>query len=429
MIALLESNLITLGAFVILLLCIFILLSYTLRLKKKYLTQKKLEQEERLKINNSIDFITTLSHELRTPLYAVTAISKSLLEDSPRKDQEEDLKILNQASSYLVKLINDALLIKKIDENKLNLQQEVFDLSQLLNQVCQTVKKQVSAAHTPIHFNVVPKTPHSLIGDALKITQILINLLNNAIKFGNQNPIDLTVKCLEETEKDCILSFSVKDRGMGIKEKEQAKVLERFYQLGNKAKAYGSGLGLSIVVQLLKIMNSELKLKSKENHGSKFSFNLHLKKADVTTLNTSINLSPTQLNNLRGMRILVVDDNLVNQRVTIKALQNIGVVGVSCDNGEKAIQLIKEEPFDGVLMDLLMPEMTGQESTQVIRSFNSEIPIVALTAVDKEKHWKELSLLGFNTILNKPYEQKDLYRVLVAIQEAAKRHESLLHHL
>ena len=372
----------------------------------------KNEKERRknsLKLEEALAFNTTLSHELRTPLYAVIAISKSLLQSSPKATQIEDLQILERASNYLVKLINDSLLLKKIDAKKLSQHQESFDLDRLVYQVSKTVEKQIVTKGTEIVINIDPKIPNHLNGDPVKLTQILINLLNNAVKFGEKKPIYIEVVAQNIYEKNCVICFKIIDHGKGILKEDQGKILKHFHQLESKNKSFGSGLGLTIVVALLKILNSELVIKSTVNKGSEFSFILNFG-YELQPIKKSITVDTTAL---KDLTVLVVDDNLINQVITIKTLEKFGVKAMPCHSGSEAIELVASNSFDLVLMDLYMPVMTGEEATKKIRSTNKSIPIVALTALEKDNHWAELSDLGFSAMLHKPYEEDALYKVLL----------------
>lgn len=373
------------------------------------LKNEKEKRKNTLKLAETLAFNTTLSHELRTPLYAVIAISKSLLENAPKATQIEDLQILERASNYLVKLINDSLLLKRIDAQKLSLHQESFDIDRLVHQVAKTVEKQIAFSDVKIIIKIDPTIPNHLIGDPVKLSQILINLLNNAAKFGEKKPVYIEVVAQNIYEKNCVIYFKIIDHGKGILKEDQGEILKHFHQLESKNKSFGSGLGLPIVVALLKILNSDLVIKSTVNKGSEFSFSLNFK-INSKGIKDNLKVNKTAL---KDLIVLVVDDNQINQVITIKTLEKIGIKAMSCHSGLEAIQLVASNSFDLVLMDLRMPVMTGEEATKKIRSTNKSIPIVALTALEKDNHWKELSDLGFSAMLHKPYEEKELYKVLL----------------
>ena len=381
------------------------------------LKNEKQRRKNTLKLEETLAFNTTLSHELRTPLYAVTAISKSLLHSSPNPSQIEDLQILERASNYLVKLINDSLLLKKIDAKKLSNHQESFDLDRLVYQVSKTVEKQIASSDIEIILKIDPSIPNHLIGDPVKLSQILINLLNNAAKFGEKKPVYIDVVAQNIYEKNCVICFKIIDHGKGILKEDQGKILKHFHQLESKNKSFGSGLGLTIVVALLKILNSELVIKSKVNKGSEFSFILNFG-YELQPIKKSIT---ADYSSLKGRSVLVVDDNLINQVITIKTLEKLGVKTMPCHNGEEAIKLVKSGSFEMVLMDLYMPEMSGEDATKKIRSFNATIPIIALTAVDKANHWEELSKSGFTGMLYKPYEEEELFKIMASLNTSGRQ--------
>ena len=377
---------------------------------------KKEKHHNALKTNEILAYNTHLSHELRTPLHAVTVISKSLLENAPKASQIEDLQILERASNYLGKLINDSLLLKKVDAKKLGQHQESFELDSLVYLVSKTVKKQLTTKGTEIAINIDPKIPNHLNGDPVKLTQVLINLLNNAVKFGEKKPVLLKLEGRKITNKSCEISFKVLDQGKGILKEDQREILKHFHQLESKNKSFGSGLGLPIVVALLKTLNSQLIIKSQINKGSEFSFSLGFK------VNSAAVKLPQKINTalIENLSVLVVDDNLINQMLTIKTLEKIGIKAMPCHSGSEAVHLVASKSFDLVLMDLYMPVMTGQEATKEIRKTNTSIPIVALTALEKDNHWKELAQIGFSAMLYKPYEEDELYQVILLTQTSGK---------
>lgn len=317
----------------------------------------------------------------------------------------------------MVKLINDSLLLKKIDAKKLCNHQESFDLDRLVYQVSKTVEKQIASSDIEIILKIDPSIPNHLIGDPVKLSQILINLLNNAAKFGEKKPVYIDVVAQNIYEKNCVICFKIIDHGKGILKEDQGKILKHFHQLESKNKSFGSGLGLTIVVALLKILNSELVIKSKVNKGSEFSFILNFG-YELQPIKKSIT---ADYSSLKGRSVLVVDDNLINQVITIKTLEKLGVKTMPCHNGEEAIKLVKSGSFEMVLMDLYMPEMSGEEATKKIRSFNATIPIIALTAVDKANHWEELSKSGFTGMLYKPYEEEELFKIMASLNTSGRQ--------
>lgn len=390
------------GVFIVI--CLLLIWIWRLTMKLRKLKKSQSENQE------SNHFISTLSHELRTPLYAVTAISQSLLENNPKKSQLEDLYVLDKAATYLVKLINDALLINKMDAQKLKNIEENFNIDELLSLVVETTQNHIKGRSSEILIKKEAQVPKFFKGDTLKITQILINLVSNAIKFGGEKPIYIYVKHIKNTAEECDLVFSVKDQGKGILAADRKKILHRFHQLDTIKTEFGSGLGLFIVVQLLKSLDSQLDIESELDQGSCFSFKVRMKISSEPTKKSIEQIDPSHL---KGRRILVVDDNFVNQTITKKTLEKKGVVTCVCDSGKEAIKLLKEGVYHAVLMDLYMPEMSGEQATEIIRTFDPAIPIIALTAIDKEGHWEQLKECGFSGILNKPYQEFNLYKALL----------------
>ncbi|GHA46468.1 histidine kinase [Salinimicrobium marinum] len=360
-------------------------------------------------------FLSTITHELRTPLYAVTGLTHLLLEESPTENQKEHLNSLKFSGEYLLSLINNILDLNKLEANKVELLETSFNLKKRISDVLIALKNSAEDKKTKMHLDFEDSIPKKLKGDPLKISQILINLIGNSIKFTEEGDIWVRVKKVHQKGNQVLLKFEVEDNGEGISKEKQKAIFENFTQgsLQINRKFGGTGLGLSIVKNLLNLMNSEIHLESELNEGSVFYFEMPFEALELTpTVAEGEKEKPVEkLSNdlMHGKKILVVEDNKINQMITRKILEKHQVICDVADNGTTAIEKVENNDFDLILMDIHMPGISGIEATIEIRKFNSDIPIIALTAVTLDENLDEFYLNGFNDIIPKPYKTEEFF--------------------
>ncbi len=369
------------------------------------------EEAERLSVLKT-KFFSTISHELRTPLYGVIGLTSILMEDKTLTSHEHDLKSLKFSADYLLALINDVLQMNKMESNLLKLENLSFNLKDLMNSIVKSFEFTRLQNKNAIHLEIDPKIPLNLIGDTVRLSQILMNLVGNAMKFTERGNIWISTHLVSAKTDSAKIYFEIKDDGLGIPKNKQQIIFEEFSQLKSANYNYqGTGLGLPIVKKLLLLFHSEIQLESKENQGSVFSFEIEFKLGASWIAERSETLSDGA-QEAAGRRILIVDDNRINQVVTQRILEQKSFVCTVCDNGLDAIELIRNNPFDLVLMDVNMPGITGLEATLSIREFNKEIPIVALTALEIDEIREEIYESGMNDFIVKPYDTSTFYQVV-----------------
>ena len=361
-----------------------------------------------------VQFLSTITHELRTPLYAVTGLTHLLLEESPTPNQKEHLNSLKFSGEYLLSLINNILDLNKLEANKVELEHTSFSLKKRINDVLIALNKSANDRNNKIHFDFDNNIPQKLKGDPLKISQVLINLIGNSIKFTNNGDIWISVQLMRQLDKIVYLRFEIKDNGVGISEKKQQSIFENFTQgsVQINRKFGGTGLGLSIVKNLLALMNSEIFLESELHKGSKFYFEIKFEVFEDVSANYQEEAKKIDYSVMVGKNVLVVEDNKINQLITRKILEKNKMVCDVADNGSIAVAKTKEHNFDLILMDIHMPGISGIEATKQIREFNQEIPIVALTAVTLDDNLDEFFDNGFNDIIPKPYKTEEFFTKL-----------------
>ncbi len=374
------------------------------------------DEAERLSILKT-KFFSTISHELRTPLYGVIGLTSILLEDKSLTKHEDDLKSLKFSADYLLALINDVLQMNKMESNLVRLENLPLHLKDLLKSIVKSFEFTRLQNKNSFHLNIDPAIPDNLLGDPVRLSQVLMNIVGNAMKFTERGNIWLTARLMKNTHEDCRIRFVVQDDGMGIPKNKQKIIFEEFSQLKSVNYNYqGTGLGLPIVKKLLHLFDSEIHLDSNEGEGSAFSFEIEFKKDLKLQIpkNGGINLldKDLTLDEANEKIILIVDDNRINQVVTQRILQQKGFQCDICDNGKDAIDKVSLRFYDLILMDVNMPGITGLEASRMIREFNKTVPIVALTAVEIEEIREEILLAGMNDIIVKPYDTSVFYQVI-----------------
>ncbi len=376
----------------------------------QYLRAK--ETSEKLSRKNT-KFLSTISHELRTPLYGIIGLSSVFLKNPKLKDFSDDFNSLKFSADYLLALINDVLNLNKYESKKgRELQPEHFDLRSLVNSILQTFQFLNEKNNNKVALHIDPDVPKVLHGDKTKLSQVLMNLLSNASKFTVDGNIDFSINQHNNNGKLVELFFCIKDTGSGIKEEHQNEIFEEFIQVPNNISDGGTGLGLPIVNKLLKILGCQLLLESAYGVGTTFSFLLPMQLGSQKNLQTKD--VEADVDRLINKKLLIVDDNKINQLVTQKVLEQYGMTHDTVNNGQEAVDIVKHKTYDFILMDINMPVMNGLEASMIIREMGIETPILALTAAHDLNLKKEVHGQRINDILVKPYHNEQLLNMLVS---------------
>ncbi|WP_452599351.1 ATP-binding protein [Pontimicrobium sp. MEBiC01747] len=373
--------------------------------------KEKAELASRTKAN----FLSTVTHELRTPLYAVTGLTNMLLDENPKPEQIQHLKSLKFSGDYLLTFINDILQINKIEANKVDIEPETFNLKKKITNVISALNNSALDNNIKIHLEYDKTLPLNYNADQLKISQILINLIGNSIKFTKDGDIWIRANKIGEKNGIYNIRFEVEDNGIGIGKEKQEHLFESFSQgsIQINRKYGGTGLGLSIVKGLIDILKGKIYLKSELGKGSTFIFELPMQYTDEVVKEKKINyFNDVNDLDLSNIKILVVEDNKINQMITKKILNKMNLNCDVVDNGEEAVDRVKTTDYNVVLMDIHMPGISGIEATKIIRTFDQELTIFALTAVTIEDKMQEFEDAGFNNIISKPFKQEDFERKL-----------------
>jgi PAS domain S-box-containing protein len=382
------------------------------------LTEAKEKAEEATQAK--AQFLSTMSHEIRTPMNAVIGMTHLLLQDKPTPAQAENLRILKFSAENLLVLINDILDFSKIEAGKVTFEQTSFNLSQLVSDL---KKSLLPAAHEKnISMEVLQDTdlPEKVMGDSVRLSQILINLLSNAIKFTEQGGVKVQLTVLQDALDGSLIQFKVSDTGIGVPVHMQEAIFESFTQGSpdTTRRFGGTGLGLAITKRLLELQGSRIELESKEGEGSVFSFNLRFEKPDAAESKMHENTSNKRLQefSLRGKRILMVEDNPLNIFIGKKYLEKWEVEVQTAENGLQALEVLRQQSFDLILMDLQMPEMDGYETTRQIRRLENpqiaRLPILAISAAAEPQVKQKALEAGINGFVVKPFKPDELLEQL-----------------
>ncbi len=376
-------------------------------------------------------FLSTMSHEIRTPMNAIIGLTNLMLEENPREDQIESLNLLKFSGENLLAIINDILDFNKIEAGKIELEEITFNLKEILGHNINLLKNRAIERGIDLKLELHGQLPDTVNGDPVRLGQVLNNLIGNAIKFTERGSVNVIVSELHHKAHKHLIRFSVKDTGIGIKPEKAKEVFDNFTQASSDTtrKYGGTGLGLSISQKLIRLMGSEIKLQSNFGIGSEFSFDLQLRESK-NMLQQKISNGLSESGNAVGIEVLLVEDNKVNQVVAGNFLKKWGMIVHFANDGREACEMVTQNKYDIVLMDLQMPEMDGYQATQLIRSMNEpylkSVPIVALSASAMMEVKEKTQASGFSGFITKPFQPQELKeKILELVPHRSKKSKTL----
>ncbi len=384
-----------------------------LKEKNKELEIAKENAEKATKARS--EFLSTVSHELRTPLNAINGITHLLLEENPKDSQLNYLNSLKFSGNYLIALINDILEINRIESEKIPIEQINCNLKLQLSNIQKSFREIAQENNNTFLLEIEQNIPDILICDPIKLSQIFINLISNSLKFTKNGYVKLIARLEKVEDKKIQIQFKVSDNGIGIPEDKQNEIFESFSQgsIEINRKYGGTGLGLAIVKRLIELLGGTIQINSTVGLGTTFSFSLLFQVGE----NEVVEIKEQTLNNeaIENKKILLVEDNKINQMITKKMIENKGMYCKIVDNGEDCVTCLKQKHnFDLVLMDVHLPGINGTTATQQIREFNTEIPIIALTAISLNDNTEMLLSYGMNDVITKPFDPEQFYKIIAA---------------
>ena len=396
----------------------FFLQSLVLSYRFSYtLSMATVEAQQGLKAKT--EFLSTMSHEIRTPLNVVIGMAHLLLRGNPRKDQEKNMNVLLFSANNLLAIVNDILDYNKIEAGKINFEAVPMDITSIGRNIVGGLHNKAVEKQIALKLETDERIKYKVIGDPTRTSQVIYNLVHNAIKFTEKGSVTLSIKADKLTDSSVTMAIRVTDTGIGISPDKQKLIFERFTQADSStSRSYGgTGLGLAITRRILALQGIELAVKSEPGKGSEFSFvqSFSFSNEPVNAEEKGYSGSKDDKKQLEGISILVAEDNAFNVMVAKSLLERNGAFVDVADNGAEAVEKVKSTRYHMILMDLNMPVMDGFEATRQIRMRGETMPIVALTASLPAEVEKEVQSSGLNAFVVKPFNPDDLFRVILPL--------------
>jgi len=394
--------------------------TYSTKIERSNFELEKALEESKKASKLKGDFIATVSHEVRTPMNGIIGLSSLLYDTELNEEQKDFVRMIKKSADSLLNIINDILDFSKIESGQFEMDHTIFDIVSLTNELGVIFGEKVSGNGIELKVSVDPGVDNMVVGDPVRLRQILNNLLSNAVKFTHEGYIKVTLVTEPVDISRSIYKFKIEDTGIGIPTEKLQLIFNRFTQAdaSTTRKYGGTGLGLAITKEVVELMNGSITVKSEPGVGTKFFLNIPFqvnKKNRLITRSQNEEFLQQLREQIGGSKILIVEDNIINQKVTKKMLEKTGCVVDTAIDGMEAIEKITSEKYDLVFMDIMMPNLSGVEATIKIRSLfknKDYVNIVAMTANAMKGDRERYIDAGMDDYISKPFSQEKLFHIL-----------------
>jgi len=388
------------------------------KLAEEELTKAKQYAEDVAKMKEQ--FLANMSHEIRTPMNGIMGLTRILLGTSVSDEQFRYLRSIKTCSDNLLVIINDILDLSKIEAGKMNFEKVAFSLEDIINHTFELFEPKANEKNISLNYEIDKSVPVAILGDPTRLSQVTNNLVSNAIKFTNTGGVAVHIKIRSERKESLTIDFEVTDSGIGIPESSLSSIFESFTQASNDTtrKFGGTGLGLTIVKKLIELQGGKIGVRSTVGKGTTFYFHLSFGRASESEIERASRDSESDTD-ISHLRILVAEDNAINQMIVKKVFSGWDVNVSIAENGERCVQMLQQGTYDLVLMDIQMPEMDGNTATRKIRNElpapYCNIPIMAMTAHATSSEKKKCFKSGMNEYISKPFDPAELKKKIIAV--------------